>query len=82
MSEIREKDPTRVLTGRLGALATHARGRTNTEPARAAFEQRFLLQVDPSNELDPDERRRRAHYAMRDHMTRLALARHRGKAAV
>lgn len=78
MADTRQKDPVRVLTGRLGALATHARGRTNTAPASAAFLARFEAQVDPTGELDATERRRRAEYAKQDYMTRLALHRHRG----
>ena len=77
----REKDPVRVRTGRLGALAVHSRGRTNTAPARAAFMARFERQVDPYSELPLLERQKRAQYAMREHMTRLAMSRHRGKAA-
>lgn len=74
------KDPIRVRTGRLGALAVHSRGRTNTEPARAAFRERFRRQVDPDGTLPTDERERRADFAMREYMTRMAMHRHREKA--
>lgn len=78
---LESKDPARVLTGRLGALATHARGHTNTAPAHAAFLARFEAQVDPDGLLDPAERQRRAEYAKADYFTRLALHRHRGTPA-
>jgi hypothetical protein len=74
-----QKDPVRVLTGRMGALTVHSRGKTNTVPSRAAFEAKFAAAVDPEQQLDPVERERRAQYAQRLHMTRLARARwHRG----
>lgn len=81
MSTAHEKDPVRVRTGRLGALKLHASGKTTTTAARAAFMERFRHQVDPDNVLDPAERDRRAGYALREHMARMALARHRTKAA-
>ena len=72
----------RVLTGRLGALATHSRGRTNTTAATQAAWARFEAEVDPDGKLDPATRRKRAEYARRAHMTRLALRRwHPGTAA-
>ncbi len=64
----------RSLRGRLGALAIHATGRTNTAPARASFLGRFDREVDPEGVLTPDERARRAEYAKRAHFTRLAIA--------
>ena len=42
--------------GRLGAHVRAARGTTNTAPARAAFQAKFELEVDPDGVLDPDER--------------------------
>jgi hypothetical protein len=48
--------------------------------ARAGFRRKFLLAVDPDGMLDPAERERRATAAMRAHMTRLALRRHRPNA--
>jgi hypothetical protein len=50
-----------------------------TEPARAAFLNKFLDQVDPLRELDEDERERRAHRARRIHMSRLASKRWESK---
>lgn len=76
-----QKNPVRVRTGRLGALATHSRGRTNVGPARAAFLARFETEVDPAGELDAAERTRRAAYALRAHMSRLASARWAGRRA-
>jgi hypothetical protein len=78
--EMRQKDPERQRLGRLGALTVHARGRTNTAPARAAWEQKLVAEVDPDGSLTPDERARRADYAMRIRMTRLAMARWHKKA--
>ena len=71
----RTKDPQRVRLGRLGALSVHARGRTNTGPARAAWEAKMAAEVDPEGTLPPDELARRIEYAMRVRMTRLAMAR-------
>ncbi|MDH4283496.1 MAG: hypothetical protein OEV36_12635, partial [Myxococcales bacterium] len=62
------------LRGRIGALVVHARGHTNTGPARAAFHTKFEREVDPEGILAPEERARRADYARRAHMSRLALA--------
>lgn len=65
----------RRLRARLAALAMHARndGRQVTANARKAFLDRFEHQVDPDGVLPDAERRRRAEYAKRAHMTRLAL---------
>lgn len=71
----------RVLQGRLGALAVHSRGRTNTAPARGAFNQRFLDEVDPDRVLPEAERERRAAFARRAHFTKLALASSRARSA-
>lgn len=70
-----EKDPERVRLGRLGALTVHARGRTNTGPARAAWEAKMAAEVDPDGTLTDDERKRRLEFAMRARMTRLAMTR-------
>jgi hypothetical protein len=43
-----------------------------TRPARQAFLSRFEREVDPDGLLPPAERNRRAHYALRAHMLRLA----------
>jgi hypothetical protein len=65
------------LRGRIGAYALHARHdpRETTRPARAAFLARFEAEVDPEGRLPEAERRRRAHFAMRAHMARLARKR-------
>lgn len=44
------------------------------KPARAAYERRFELEVDPDGVLPERERKRRAAAAMRAHMQRLAFA--------
>ena len=64
----------RVMRARLGGLMTSALGHVNTAPARAAFHERFVDQVDPERKLPPSEHARRADAARRAHMTRLALA--------
>ncbi len=69
------KNPERVRLGRLGALTVHARGRTNTAPARAAWEAKLAAEVGLDDTLDPVERDRRMGYAMRIRMTRLAMQR-------
>ena len=58
----------------MGGLMTSALGHVNTAPARAAFHERFIDQVDPERVLSSSERARRAEAARRLHMTRLALA--------
>lgn len=63
----------RTMRARLGAHAMHAQGKTNTAPARAAFEQRFLDEVDPERVLSESERNKRAHHAQQAYMTRLSL---------
>ena len=61
----------RSMRGRLGALAVHAAGRTNTAPARAAFAARFYVGIP--DDLPQDERDRRAGYARRLHFARLSF---------
>jgi hypothetical protein len=51
----------------------HAQGRTNTGPATLAQLSRFEREVDPNGVLTPSERARRAEYALKAHMTVLAL---------
>lgn len=58
---------------RLGAHALHAQGKTNTEPARKAFLDRFEREVDPDGKLDLKERARRAEHAKKAYFTRLSL---------
>ena len=64
----------RVLRARMAAYALHARHdpRETTKPARAAFNQRFLDEVDPDRSLPKRERLRRADAARKAHFTRLA----------
>lgn len=64
----------RSQRSRLAAQTRHAQGRTNTVPARAAFEQRFIDQVDPDRTLPEAERLKRAEAARSAHFTRMALA--------
>lgn len=71
----------RTLRARLAASAQHAQGKTNTAPAREAFERRFLDEVDPDRELPEKERNRRAKHAMNAHMARLALKASRARTA-
>ena len=61
------------LRARLGAHAQHAAGKTNTGPARRAFDQRFYDQVDPDRQLPPAERERRAAHARKAYFTQLSL---------
>ena len=42
-----------------------------TRPARQAFFHRFERQVDPDGKLPPEERARRAEYALRAYMLQL-----------
>ena len=61
----------RSLAARLGAYRMHAAGKTNTQPARAAFEARFYAGIP--EDLPPAERDRRASFARQAHFTELAL---------
>lgn len=74
------KDPERVRLGRLGALTVHAGGKTNTVPARKAWEAALAAEHGISDDLDPAERDRRVRSALRARMTRLAMARWKKKA--
>lgn len=69
------KDPERVRLGRLGALVVHATGKTNTGPARAAWEAQLAAEYGIDDTLAPAERQRRLALAMRVRMSRLAMAR-------
>jgi hypothetical protein len=68
--------------GRIGAYAQQSRNDTRemTASARAAFDERFLREVDPNLELEPAERRRRARAARKAFYARLALASARARA--
>ena len=73
--EQRTKNPERVRLGRLGALTVIARGRTNTAPARAAWEAALAAEFEIGPEIDEAERKRRLAAALRVRMARLARAR-------
>lgn len=70
----------RSLRGRIGASELHAQGKTNTEPARRAFLDRFEREVDPDGVLEPAERSRRAGHARKAYFARLALRSARARA--
>ena len=63
----------RSLRARLAAYALHAQGGTSTKAGTAAFLRRFEREVDPHGALPPLECARRAEYALKAHMSRLAL---------
>jgi len=65
----------RTLRAKLAAHTLHAQvdSRVHTEPARTAFLARFDKQVDPTGQLDPGERTRRAEQARRAYFAGLAL---------
>lgn len=65
----------RSLHGRLAAHSKWARHdpKEGTARARAAFEQRFLNEVDPDRVLPEAERLRRAEHAKAAYFTKLAL---------
>lgn len=63
----------RTLRARIAADSLHARGGTNTGPARAAFLSKFETEVDPNGQLPPEERARRAKAARSAHFSRMAL---------
>ena len=63
----------RSTRARLAAFVMHSEGKTNTRPASAAFLQRFERQIDPDGTLAPDERARRAEWALKAHMSALSL---------
>ena len=75
-----------ALAGAIGAYERWSRESDRsaaTAPGRAAFNDRFAREVDPTNTLPPAERAIRAGYARRAYFLRLALksaqARRRGK---
>lgn len=61
----------RSLRGRIGALTVHARGATNTGPARQAFDKRFYAEIP--TDLPEAERDRRAAFARAAYFAKLAL---------
>ena len=62
----------RRLRARAAAYAQHAQGATSTRAGTEAFLRRFELQVDPDSTLPPDERARRAAFARKAYMAKLA----------
>lgn len=64
----------RSTRSRIAAQTRHAQGRTNTGPARAAFEAKFLDEVDPERVLPDAERIKRAEAARSAYFTRMAFA--------
>lgn len=64
----------RSQRSRLAAQTRHAQGKTNTAAARAAFDRRFLDEVDPERVLPEAERLERAKAARSAHFTRMAFA--------
>lgn len=63
------------VRGRMGAHAVHARGKTNTVPARAALEEKFRREVDPDGVLDPDELDERVAHAKSLYYARISQKR-------
>lgn len=63
----------RTHRARLAAHALHAKGGTNTGPAREAFLSKFEREVDPDGILEPAERAKRAEHARKAFYARLAL---------
>jgi hypothetical protein len=65
----------RIMRAKLAAHTLHSQvdGRAHTEPARAAFDRRFDLEVDPEGILPPEERARRVAHARKAYFTGLAL---------
>ena len=72
----------RVLRARIGGFAVHAAhdSREITAPARAAFLQRFVDEVDPDRVLPESERLRRAELARKAYFSKLALKRAKTRA--
>jgi hypothetical protein len=72
----------RSAQSRRASMIGHARGRTNTGPARAAFFAQFLKKVDPDGVLPEAERMKRAKALRKAYYAELllkALAYHRRK---
>ena len=64
----------RVLIARMGAHALHAQHdpKATTAKARQVRADHWAQQVDPDNQLPPEERARRAKHALQAHMIDLA----------
>jgi len=65
----------RSLRAQIAAFTLHATRDPvkHTAPARRAWLDSFIQQVDPDGVLSPEERTRRAECALKAHMRRLAL---------
>lgn len=63
----------RSLRAQIGAHRLHAMGRTNTGPARQAFNDRFINEVDPERILPLAERDHRVASARSAYFKNLAL---------
>lgn len=63
----------RTLRAQVAAYRLHAQGKTNTGPARKAFDDRFLNEVDPERTLPEDVRNRRAKAAKSAYFKSIAL---------
>jgi hypothetical protein len=61
------------MKARIAAHRLHAAGKTNTEPARRAFMDRFEREVDPDGILSQAERTKRADHARKAYFLDLAL---------
>lgn len=63
----------RSTNARIAAHALHSQrdSRELTQAARDAFLAKFEALVDPTGELDPEERRRRAEHARSAHFARM-----------
>lgn len=62
-----------AAAGRIGAHRMHAAGKTNTGPARRAFDARFEREVDPEGKLPVAERARRAAHARSAYFAELSM---------
>jgi hypothetical protein len=69
-------DSLRVQIGRVGAYESWARTKdrsARTAPGRKAMLDKFEREVDPNNELTPQERAKRAVFARKAYFARLVL---------
>ncbi len=71
----------RSMRARAAAYAMHAQGKTNTAPAIAGQLARFEREVDPDGLLTPEDRARRAGFALRSYMAKLGLKASKKRAA-
>jgi hypothetical protein len=63
----------RTLRARVAAHSQHAQGKTNTGPARIAYDARWAKLVAPDGSLPPGELERRADHARKAHYAAMAL---------